>query len=172
MEKVIISYSLSGNNDKLAEALAQELSAGHIKITEKKERSLRKIAFDMMLNMKPGINADFSRLEKGNNIIFVGPVWMGHIASPLKTGISKIKPMISSYSFVSISGGALGPNPRLEAELTKCTGIKPSAVIDLHIADIMEGDKKPKMEETSGYRVTPDDVKNLTGEIIAKLKQE
>ncbi len=95
---------------------------------------------------------------------------MGRIAAPLKAGIKEIKQMISGYSFVSISGGAIGPNPKLEAELTKCTGIKPAAVIDMHIADILAVDEKPGMKETSKYEVTSEDIKKLIAEAAVQLK--
>ncbi len=53
MQTIVISYSLTGNNDALATSIATELVAKHIKIIESKPRTNGTIALDMLFNRTP-----------------------------------------------------------------------------------------------------------------------
>jgi hypothetical protein len=64
------------------------------------------------------------------------------------------------YAFISISGGADGPNPKLAGELEKRAGTEPGALIDLHIADLLPSDPKPTRKITSAYRINSEDIEN------------
>ena len=72
-------------------------------------------------------------------------------------------------AFISISGGALGPNPKLADDLTKRIGKKPVTVIDLHIADLLPSDPKPTRQNTSAYRLNEQDILNLTGKSVKEV---
>jgi len=175
MKKIVISYSMTGNNDGLAKSIAKNLGAKHIRITEPKKRSNGKIAMDMILNRTPKINESMKDLDADGFVIFIGPVWMGQAASPLRVCFNELKNRLRQYAFISISGGALGPNPKLADELTKRIGKKPNAVIDLHIADLLPSDPKPTRQDTSVYRLNEQDVQYLTDKAvkeIGKLKFE
>lgn len=169
--KKIISYSLSGNNEKVASALAEKLEATHIKIMEIKKRTIGAIAFDMLFNRIPKTEPDIIRMDDANLIILCGPVWMGKVASPLRNILKQIKKSKVNYAFVSISGGADGPNPKLEKELQARTGETPTAVIDLHIANLLPKEPKPTRADTSTYIVTPKDVDDISSEIVSVLKK-
>jgi flavodoxin len=169
MKKLVISYSMTGNNDGLAKSIAADLGAEHIKITEPKKRTNGKIAMDVILNRTPKINESIDDLDKYGLIIFVGPVWMGQVASPLRMCFKDLKDDIKHYAFISISGGALGPNPKLADDLTKRIGKKSAAVIDLHIADLLPSDPKPTRQDTSAYRLNEQDIQNLTGKAMKEI---
>ncbi len=169
MKKFVISYSLTGNNDGLAKSIAADLGAEHIKITEPKKRTIGRIAIDVIFNRTPKINESIDDLDTNGLIIFVGPVWMGQVASPLRACFKELKDHIKQYAFISISGGALGPNPKLSDELTKRIGKKPASVIDLHIADLLPSDPKPTRQDTSAYRLNEQDIQNLTGKAVKEI---
>jgi hypothetical protein len=171
MKVTVISYSFTGNNDALAASLAARLSAKHVKITEEKPRTMGTIIFDMLLNRTPKINLPRETFEQDDVILFVGPVWMGQIATPLRTCFKQLRPKIGRYAFISISGGALGSNPKLAGELKKRLGTEPVAVIDLHIADLLPPDPKPARKDTSAYRITANDITSLTETIVATLQK-
>jgi multimeric flavodoxin WrbA len=170
MNTTVISYSLTGNNDALAASIASELSAQHIRVTESTPRKMGKIAFDMLLNRKPKVSPTSYSVGEHDFVIFVGPVWMGQVASPLRACLKSLKPKLNHYAFVSISGGADGPNPKLTDELTKRVGKQPATVIDLHIANLLPPDPKPTRDDTSAYRVTGGDVKSLTTQAVNALQ--
>ena len=170
MKSVILSYSYTGNNNALAESVAKELSVEHLKITEATARSMGKIVFDMLFNRTPAVTPEPAKLQQYDHIIFVGPVWMGQPASPLRGYFNYLKTAPKKYSFVSISGGALNPNPKLAPSLEKKTGAKPEAFIDLHISDFLPSGNQSTAKETSSYKLNEEDIKKLTKEVVAKVK--
>ena len=171
MKITVISYSLTGNNEALATSIASEFSAEHIRITESKPRTTGTIALDMLFNRTPKVNPTMINVEDNDLVIFVGPVWMGQVASPLRACFKHLKTSLGQYAFISISGGADGVNPKLGRELNKRVGKKPVAIIDLHIADLLPSDPKPTRKDTSFYRLNDEDVKSLTNTIVKTLRE-
>lgn len=171
MKVTVISYSLTGNNEALAASIASEFSARHIRIKESKPRTIATIALDMLFNRTPKVNPVVNNVEDNDMVIFVGPVWMGHVASPLRAYFKHLKTNLNQYAFVSISGGADGENPKLAGELIKRVGKEPVALIDLHIADLLPSDPKPTREITSAYRLNDEDVRSLTNKIVKTLQE-
>jgi hypothetical protein len=171
MKTTVISYSLTGNNDALAGGIASALAADHIRVTEPKPRKIGTIALDMLFNRTPKVDFSVEASAAGDRVVLSAPVWMGKIASPLRGVLKKLKGSMSSYTFVSVSGGADGGNPKLESELTKRTGKKPDAVIDMHIADLLPDNPKPSREDTSSYRLSTEDVEKMTDTVVKKLAE-
>lgn len=171
MKTIIISYSLTGNNANLATSLAAALAAEHIRITEPKPRTMGTIMWDMMFHRTPKIEMAVDEVEHDDMLLFVGPVWMGKIATPLCACFKQLGPKIGQYAFIAISGGADGPNPKLADELKKRLGKEPVALIDLHIADLLPPESKPTRKDTMAYRITESEVKRLTDTIVATLER-
>jgi flavodoxin len=169
MKTAVISYSLTGNNEALAASIADKMQATHIKVTEDKERTNWTIAWDMIFGKAPKIKPSAGIISGYDKIVLVGPVWMGGIASPLRAYVNEIKRTGKAYSFVSISGGALNDNPNLYDELVKKTGMKPQAVVDMHIKDLLPEEPTPTREMTSEYKVTGDDIVKLTDQAVGEL---
>ena len=167
---VVVSYSLTGNNDALAASIASAFQAEHIRITESMPRTNGTIALDMLFNRTPKVNTEVDSVKDSDFVIFVGPVWMGHVASPLRACFKRLKGRLGRYAFVSISGGANGPNPKLAHELKKRVGKEPVALIDLHIADLLSSDQKPTREDTSSYCLTEKDIRALTDTAMETLQ--
>jgi hypothetical protein len=142
MKMVMVSYSMTGNNDALAANIAAELGIERVRITEPKVRTSARIALDMLFNRTPKVCPAVKTADGYDPILFVGPVWMGHVAAPLRANLKHLRGGPSRYAFISISGGADGPNPSLVRDLTKMTGRAPAALIDLHIADLLLSDPK------------------------------
>ncbi len=171
MKKIVISYSLTGNNEALASSIAKEISAQHIKISELNKRTIGTIAFDMMFNRVPKVEPDYNVLENYDLIIFCGPVWMGSVAAPLRKYLKYIKSNPCKYIYVSISGGADGENPRLISDLEKRAGIRPVEVVDMHIVDLLPNDPKPTRDDTSKYTLNETDVKKLTDIVLKRISE-
>lgn len=171
MKTTVISYSLTGNNQALAAGIASEFSSEHISITEPKPRTNAIIAFDMLFNRTPKVNPTADSVKDSDLVIFVGPVWMGQVAAPLRAYFKHIKTGSNKYAFVSISGGADGPNPKLAQELSRRVGKAPVAVIDRHIAALLPSDPQPTRADTSAYRLNDEDVRGLTTEIVKALRE-
>jgi flavodoxin len=170
MKTVVISYSLTGNNKDLAESVAATLGAEHVRITEPKPRKMGKIVLDVMFKRTPKIIMPLEKIEAYDLVLFVGPVWMGQIATPFRACFEQLGQKIGKYAFVSICGGADGPNPKLADELGERLGKDPVCLLDLHIADLLPPEPTPTRKDTMGYRITDRDVKQLTDTVVANLR--
>ena len=171
MKALVISYSFTGNNRDLAASVAAALGAKHIRITESRPRTMGKIVMDVIFSRTPKIVIPAENIDAYDLVILVGPVWMGQIASPFRACFKQLGQKIGEYAFISISGGADGPNPKLAGELEKRLGKEPVCLIDLHIADLLSPEPKPAREDTMAYRITEKDVKYLTNTIVATLQK-
>jgi len=172
MKTLVISYSLTGNNNTLAESISSELSADHVRISEPKPRTYFSIGLDMLFNRTPKIKTTSEKVEDYDKVIFVGPVWMGQIATPFRAYFRKYGNSLKRYAYISLSGGADGPNTKLAGELKKRTGKEPLAVFNLLIADLLPGDPKPSREETESYRLNKEEAEKISLKFIDVLKQE
>ncbi len=171
MNATIISYSHTGNNEALATSLAAALEAEHVRVTEEKSRTMGTIVMDILFNRTPSVDFSAESVAQHDLVLFVGPVWMGHVATPLRACFKQLRDKIDRYAFVSISGGADGPNPKLADELKKRLGKEPVAVIDMHIADLLPQEPKPTRDDTSAYRINESDTKHLTDTVVATLQE-
>ena len=167
----VVSYSMTGNNDAIAIGIAAELAAEHIKITEPKPRTNGTIVLDMLFGRTPKVNQKLDNVADNDLVVLVGPVWMGHVAAPLRACLKQLRGRPVRYAFCSISGGADGPNPKLAGDLTRRVGKAPAAVVDLHIADLLPPDPKPTREDTSSYRLKDNDVKIITDTMVKALRE-
>ena len=171
MKAIVMSYSLTGNNKALAGSIARELGVEHLSIEEPKGRTNGAIAADLLLGRTPRVTPAAGAVEGREMVIFVGPVWMGHVATPFRSFFKRLKRDPIPYAYVSISGGALGPNPKLAKELKKRVGTAPAALIDMHIADLLPAGTKPNMKDTGEYQVTDGDIKRLTETMVPALRK-
>lgn len=171
MKTMVISYSLTGNNEALANRIAEEFEAERIKITEPKPRTMGTIVLDLIFKRTPKVQPIPDRLKNHDLILFFGPVWIGQVATPLRAYLKQLENNPCRYAFISISGGADGPNPKLADELKKRVGREPVAVIDLHIADLLPSDPKPTRKITSAYQLNNEDIKKLTNTIVKTVKE-
>ena len=170
MKILVISYSLTGNNEALATGISAAYEAKHIKVREATPRAMGTIFFDILFNRTPQVTIP-DNAEYYDWVIFVGPVWMGHVATPFRAYFKRMKGMPGKYAYVSISGGADGANPTLAGELNKRMGKEPAALIDLHIADLLPAEPKPERKDTMAYRLNESDVKRLTDKIVKTLRE-
>lgn len=171
MKAVLVSYSLTGNNDALAAGIAAGLAAEHIRITEPRARTMGMIALDRLFGRTPRVSPAVESMDGYDLALFVGPVWMGRVAAPLRAHLRHLRRRPVRYVFVSVSGGADGPNLGLAGDLSKRTGRAPAAVIDLHIVDLLPPNPKPTRKETEDYHLTEQDVRDMTGIVTESLRE-
>ena len=172
MNIAIVSYSLTGNNERFAKSLAESLGATHRILQTKKPVNYGTITADLIFQRKPAVSLLRHELASFDTILFVAPVWMGQIAFPLRRCLDWIKQDTRPYGFLSISGGAMGDNPKLETELTRRAGRKPELVLDQHIAQLLPGDTPPTSKETSDYQLTPSDCARITAAAVETIRKE
>lgn len=167
----IISYSYTGNNETLATALASALSAEHIRITESGSRTMATIAADILLNRTPKVSPSVGNVDTSGLVIFVGPVWMGKAATPLRSCFKELRDNIGRYAVVSLCGGTDGPNIKLADDVAKRLKKKPELVVELHVADLLPADPKPTRDDVSAYKLTDPDLTELISKTVKALEQ-
>ena len=172
MKVIIISYSFTGNNETLSHSLAAALGAEHIRVVESKHRTASTIFLDILFNRTPKVDFESKRIQDDDLVIFISPVWVGSVATPLRACFKKLNGRTGPYAFVSISGGADGGNPKLGGELTNRMGKGPVALIDMHIADLLPQESNPQRKDTAAYRLTADDIKKLTDNVVGILLEK
>lgn len=162
MNIAVVSYSYTGNNDRFAESLAKRLSAEQIRVQPKKAVTYGTLTLDLMLQRKPAVEPAPESLQRFDLLLFVAPIWMGLVASPLRAYLAALKRKPQAYGFLSISGGADSDNPKVPAELKKCTGREPAFVLDQHIRELLPAEPAPTRDDTSAYQLTEADCAFIT----------
>ena len=171
MTIAIVSYSNSGNNTQLAERVAAELHAKHIRVQAKTPFSYGTVIADFLLFREPEIDISAKDLSGFDLILFFAPIWMGMVAFPLRRCLRFVKKHPVPYGFFSISGGALGDNPKLSRELTRRTSAKPVLVLDQHITSLLPADPPPTSKDTSAYLLSDADCERLATRVLAELNK-
>ncbi|NLI21378.1 MAG: hypothetical protein GX418_07530 [Clostridiales bacterium] len=161
MNIAIVSYSLSGNNAALAARTAQKLGARHIALQPPKPLTIPAIVVQVLFNLTPKAQPAAETLSAFDAVVLAGPVWMGMVATPLRACLRWLRKNTKPYGYLTICGGADGPNPRIEAELRRATGRKPDVLLVQHIRTLLPDEPKPTREDTSPYRLTDADVEKL-----------
>jgi len=153
MRTIIITYSFSGNNARLANNIAEKLNADLIEIQEFHKRSILTIVLDTILNRTPKIHALQAEIREYDHVIFVAPIWFGKIASPFRQVFTQYRDELNRYSFVSISGGANGIRPGVEKELRHRTGKAPYALSHHILSDLLPEHQKGDQKVLNSYKL-------------------
>lgn len=172
MKTVIMSYSLTGNNEALATRIAEELKVEHIRITEPKKRTYGTIAADIVFGRTPQTEPMPQVMSAYDLIIFVAPIWMGQPAFPMRSYLKQLKKHPQKYAYVTISGVSMNNNLGLLGALKSRTGAEAVTVVDLQIVDLLPSDPKPTTQVISAYQLTAQDVENLTKRAVTMLREK
>lgn len=169
MKTLVVYYSRTGNNKALAERVATELGAEVFPVLEKGEKTVGRIMFEMILGIKPRLKIAPPDASAYDLVLFMGPVWMFHVPSPLRSCFSRMRRTIRKYAYVSVSGGALGPNPGLARELVSRLGKKLVMLLDLNVAHLCRIETDPATGKARDYflRDNPDDLERLSRIVCA-----
>lgn len=170
MKTLVVSYSFTGNNARLAEGIARQTGADWTKINEKKQRNVFTIVLDVLFNRTPKIEVPMVSHEAYQRLIFVAPVWLGKVASPLRAVFKRWKGKVPEYAFVSISAGADGKAPQLEPELSRRMGLKPVKVVNPLIHHLLPEEPKPSRKELDAYRLKGDEAETIVREVVNELQ--
>ena len=164
MKKLIIYYSHTGNNSTLAKQVAANLGADSFELLDIKERTTKKIVLDMIFHRRPVLQALPEGPDRYDLILFMGPIWMFRICSPLVSCMKSIRKDVRQYAFVSLSGGTLGPNTKVPGQLKKLLGKQLALSLDLHTKHFCSIAPESGVDETSTYslRKHPDELEKLT----------
>lgn len=137
MKTAIICYSFTHNNMVLAGEILTRTGGTLFVIEEEKSRSKLTILFDLMFNRVPRIKDYPYMSERFDHHILIAPVWGGKIATPLKSFIRKEGSKISSYSFITVCGGAPQQQKKIVNELAGLMHKEPLMVTELSLSEYL-----------------------------------
>ena len=156
MKNLIVYYSFTKNNEKLAYYLRSKLNCDSVKIETLKKRTAFSLLFDLVFDRKPEIKPVRYYLPHYEHIIFIAPIWAGKIAMPLKSYLMDQKSNIKSYSFISVCGSRPGQKEKIFNELSRVIGKQPLRVDELSMNDLIHA-KDETFKEESSTVITPND---------------
>ena len=175
MNSLIIFYSMSGNNKNLSEIILKKINCSSEQILEKKKRNMFTILFEMITKKLPHIQDISNDLNDFNNIILISPIWGGVPATPMISFIKRYSDQIKNYSFITLSGGSLGPNKKNLSFLENIINKKPLAFCELYINDIASEEKKNKPGKIMKSKLTKEEIedkyKEMINEFIITMKK-
>lgn len=160
MKTLIVYYSFTGNNKKLAEHLQGKTNADVFGVRTKRKVGYFSIMIDLLFNRKPKLEDCLLDLKSYDCIILSSPVWARKIPPPLKGFLLKEKDNINKYAFISVCGG--GQKEKLLKQLNSILNKSPIAIEELVPKGIFE-----KMK----YEVTETDFEILKEQIDGFVEQ-
>jgi flavodoxin len=173
MKNLIVYYSFTHNNEKLADYLRKKLNCDSVKIETVKKRNGLSILLDLVFKRKPELKTVPYYLRDYDHVIFIAPIWAGKIAMPMTSYLIKEKQNVKSYSFITLCGGG-NPNQKgkIGSELVSLLDKEPSNVLELWINDLLTAEKKNSVKYTSGFRIEPDGVEQFENKLKDFIKEE
>ena len=168
----IVCYSNTGNNQVLADHLAERLQCGIARITETRRRTWLSTLLDVMFGSSPRIEPFHVRVKAYSHLILVGPIWASRLASPLRTFLAEHRQELGEYSFITLCGYARPEQKqRLTEELTRRVGHAPRAVCELPIAELLPRRQRNDVRVVTPYRISDEDMPEYESRIEAFLAE-
>jgi flavodoxin len=157
MKNVIVYYSFTHNNEKLARLLSEKLQCEKLRIETVKPRNGFSIFLDIFFKRTPTVKDLEKSLAVYDHVIFISPIWAGKIATPMKSLLQREHRMVARYSFISLCGGAPGQEEKIERELVSLLGKKPDAHVELSVRDAIALHENGRIRTiATQYRVAAD----------------
>jgi menaquinone-dependent protoporphyrinogen IX oxidase len=166
MKTIVIYYSYTQNNEKLARFIQNKLKCDILKIEEFKKRTWLTIFLDLLFKRLPSIKTAPCSLSSYDHVVFIAPIWAAKLASPLETFIRSERSSVKSYSFISLCGGAKGQLAKITSQLKDILMKDPEAVADLSVLDVVPEGKSP-----ANYRLSENDIQIYSERISDFLTQ-
>ncbi|MBU9674995.1 hypothetical protein KQ939_17210 [Planococcus sp. CP5-4] len=165
MKPLIIYYSHSGNNQKLALELQSRIGCELREIKEHKKRKDIAILMDFLIKRDSRLAPLDVDLSDYSPVILLAPIWAGKIASPMRTFIKKSKDDLTDYSFITICSGAPGQREKIGAELYALTSREPAAIAELWINHLLPEEQRNKIKYTNKFQLAREHFSQFDQEI-------
>lgn len=165
MKPLVIYYSNSGNNERLALRIKNSLGCEVLEIKEKKKRGAVSILFDLFFNRSTKLSEHKISNYEQNVVMLVAPVWGGKIATPMRAFAEQERKNIHKYFLITLCNGGEGQREKIAAELSSIIQREPLGVTELGINRLLPEDKRNKIKYTFHYKVSDDDLDRFEEEL-------
>lgn len=148
MKILVLFFSRSGRNRKVAQAIAQKLKADIQEIIPLKGYKglfgFIRGGYQATRGKTPAIKPLDKDLAAYDLVIFGTPIWGSRMASPVRTAITENKPKIKKYAFYCTAGGA--GQEKAFADVRELIGTAPVAVVELQSLEVDKGKTGEKVD--------------------------
>lgn len=154
MKLLILYYSRTGNNQLLAQHLAENLGSDIEEIRPIRKFKLLGFLLDFFKNRQPKISEITKNPLDYDHVLFLAPLFDMGVAHPLKTALTQLRTQLGPYSFVTFCGYEReGQAKHVHGELLELTGIEPAHIQELWVGDLLPKDQQENAMKVSGYKV-------------------
>lgn len=165
MKAIIVYYSHSSNNEKLAHELKLRFGCDLVKIEEQKRRTGFTTLLDHIFRRDAKIKKPDVFLIDYSMVIFIAPIWNTKIATPLKTFIKTEKHHIKKYAFISVCSCHEGQRDKIAQELIQLIQRNPILVTELPVDKLLSPEEKNKIKSPEPYLIKKPDMQIFKKEI-------
>ncbi|MGE0075875.1 MAG: flavodoxin family protein [Sphaerochaetaceae bacterium] len=167
MEPLIVCYSHSGNNRRLAARLKGRLRCELLHIDERRKRKTLSILLDFFFKRNVRLSDYRFTGRKHDVLVLVAPIWGGKLAAPMREFVGKERDNIHKYLLITLCNGVEGQKEKLEAELSSIVRKEPLGTTELWVNRLLPEDKRNKVKHTFNYRVDDSDLDRFEAELDA-----
>lgn len=151
MKTLIVYYSYTGNNQKVAKELSNLIKADVVKLQDwLLQLPLAALYFigGMMasLSIPTQINYIDKNIDLYERIILMGPVWGWKLVPAIKSFIKKYLKYKSKFSLLIICGGGKKYFEQISNDFMKLTGEKPKKLLMLSERELKEAKYKDQLK--------------------------
>lgn len=159
MITTVAYYSLTGNNELLANRLAEKLRCGLVRINETSRRTTLKTTIDLLFGRLPRIERIEASLDAYDHVVMVAPVWASKLASPLSSFIARERHQLPEYSFITLAGYERpGQAESVLTELSRRVGRRPRAFRELIVSELVAPESRQRIGVGTPYRIREDEL--------------
>lgn len=171
MPITVAYYSLTGNNETLANHLAEKLRCGLIRITEASRRTTLKTTMDLLFGRLPRIEDIDASLDAYDHVVMVAPVWASKLASPLSSFIARERHLLPEYSFITLAGYERpGQAEKLMTELSRRVGRRPRAFCELMVSELVPPESRQRICAGTPYCIRAEELERYDAAIDEFLR--
>ncbi|MDI6850675.1 MAG: hypothetical protein QMD82_01885 [bacterium] len=147
MSEIIVYFSGTGNNQKIALEISRLKGIYLSKIEDKSKRNFFKDAFYALTKKNVPFTLSRGIGEEFNHIYLVTPVWAGHLPAPVASFLRKFSENLKNSKITLISVSGFGEkNAKIIEQICKIAGIRPKASLFLRDSELKSGEYIKKLE--------------------------
>lgn len=159
MNTLVAYYSVTKNNQKLAQVLAEKLKGDLEEISDGKPFSLLRDGFLSVFKFKTKVHKPTHDLLKYDVVIVCTPIRIGNLPAQTRGFLAQYSNQIKKAAYVSVCSTN---NPNAIQEFKKLTNQPNTPSLELVYPPIKVIDPKTKQEIPKGYTLTQKDLEDAT----------
>jgi flavodoxin len=159
MKTLIVYFSKSGKNKKLAEEIQGKISGRLEEILEEKpKKGLVSFIFgglQAMLKREAAIIAPKADPSNYDLTVIVSPIWTGHLPPATRRYLKRMRDDLNKFAYLSVCGNGEKNGPGFTEDLVKTTGKIPVAMMLILEKDFEKEVYKEDLDELLEKLVKP-----------------